>query len=103
MQLSSVPVPVFFQSYGLDPQTLIKVQAEIVSALCTTHSFIKHHDSMEGELPDKNSGHSTFAPNPGDNGVQKIEADVSAEVIAHYDLIIYIWESYQRILEARDG
>ena len=95
----------FFHILLLAPEFSIRVQAQIVSALCTTHNFIKHHDSKEGELPDENSEHSTFAQNPGDNGVQEInyiEEDVPAEVVAHHDQIVQnMWESYQRILEER--
>ncbi|KAF8221939.1 hypothetical protein L208DRAFT_1325248, partial [Tricholoma matsutake] len=79
----------------LAPEFSIRVQAQIVSVLCATHNFMKHHDSKEGELPDKNSGHSTFE-------INYIEEDVPAEVVAHCDQIAQnMWESYQRILEER--
>ncbi|KAF8239692.1 hypothetical protein L208DRAFT_1042706, partial [Tricholoma matsutake] len=94
-----------FRILLLTPEFSIRVQAHIVSALCTTHNFIKHHDSKEEELPDENSGHYTFAPNAGDNGVQEInyiEEDVPADVVAHHDQIAQnMWKSYQRILEER--
>jgi hypothetical protein len=66
---------------------------------------MKHHDSKEEELPDENSGHYTFAPNAGDNGVREInyiEEDVPADVVARRDQIAQnMWKSYQRILEER--
>lgn len=94
-----------FRILLLAPEFSIRVQAQIVSVLCATHNFMKHHDSKEEELPDENSGHYTFAPNAGDNGVREInyiEEDVPADVVARRDQIAQnMWESYQRILEER--
>ena len=92
----------------IPPEYSVKVQAQIPSALCAIHNFIKIHDPNDGEMTNLgNSEYSSSIPNPGDNGVQQmnhVEDDVSHNVTVRRDKIAQdMWDSYQRVLEAREG
>jgi DDE superfamily endonuclease len=97
-----------FRILVIPPEYSFKVQARIPSALCAIHNFIQVHDPMEGELPNHgNSEYSSSIPNPGDNGVRQMdfsEDDISEDVTVRRDKIAQdMWDSYQRILEDREG
>jgi hypothetical protein len=95
-----------FRILLIPPEYSVKVQAQIPSALCAIHNFIQIHDPKEDKLPDlENSDYSNLIPNPGDNGVRQTdysEDNVSDGVAVRRDKIAEdMWDSYQRILEAR--
>jgi hypothetical protein len=96
-----------FRILIIPPEYSVKVQAQIPSALCAIHNFIKIHDPKEDEIPNHgNSEYSSSIPNPGDNGVQQTNYgadDVSDDVTTRRDNIAQdMWDSYQRFLEARE-
>jgi hypothetical protein len=94
-----------FRILLIGPEYSVKFQAKIPSALCAIHNFIHRHDPKEGELPGGDPEHSNVGSNAGDEGVQQMnyaEHGVPEEVTARRDRIAQaMWESYQRILEAR--
>jgi DDE superfamily endonuclease len=94
-----------FRILVIPPEYSVKVQAQIPSALCAIHNFIKVHDPKEDELPNLgNSEYSSSIPNPGDDGVRQVnyaEDDVF-DVADRRDTIAQdMWDSYQNVLEAR--
>ena len=93
-----------FRILVIPPEYSVKVQAQIPSALCAIHNFIKFHDPKEDKPPNLgNSEYSSSIPNPGDDGVRQVNyAEDDAFVAARRDKIAQdMWDSYQRILEAR--
>jgi hypothetical protein len=96
-----------FRILVIPPKYSVKVQAQIPSALCAIHNFIRTHDPKEDELPNLgNSEYSSSIPNPGDDGVRQMnhgENDVSDDVTVRRDKIAQdMWDSYQRVLEDRE-
>ena len=91
----------------IPPEYSVKVQAQIPSALCAIHNFIRIHDPKEDKLPDlENSEYFSSIPNPGDDGVRQMdytENDISDDVAFRRDKIAQdMWDSYQRVLQARN-
>lgn len=98
-----------FRILVIPPEYSVKVQAQIPSALCAIHNFIRIHDPQEDEPSNiLNSEYSSSIPNPGDDGVRQVniaeEDTVFDNVTIRRDKIAQeMWDSYQRILEARAG
>jgi hypothetical protein len=100
-----------FRILVIPPEYSVKVQAQIPSALCAIHNFIRIHDSTEEEelelLNLGNSEYSSSIPNPGDDGVRQVnhgEDDDDSEVAIRRDKIAQdMWDSYQRVLQAREA
>ena len=95
-----------FRILVIPPEYSVKVQAQIPSALCAIHNFIRIHHSNEGEMTNlKNSEYSSSIPNPGDNGVLQMNyVEEANDVTVHRDKIAQdMWDSYQRVLEVREG
>ena len=97
-----------FRILVIPPEYSVQVQAQIPSALCAIHNFIKIHDPDDGETTDLGSSeYSSSIPNPGDNEVghtNYAEDDGEDDVVLRRDKIAQdMWDSYQRVLQAREG
>jgi hypothetical protein len=97
-----------FRILVIPPEYSVKVQAQIPSALCAIHNFIRIHDSTEEEeLNLGNSEYSSSIPNPGDDGVRQVnhgeDDDVSEVAIRRNKIAQDMWDSYQRVLQAREA
>ena len=97
-----------FRILVIPPEYSYKVQAQIPSALCAIHNFIRIHDSQEGEIANpQNSEYSSSVPNPGDDGVRQMnymEDDILDDATIRWDKIAQeMWNSYQSVLQAREA
>ena len=90
----------------IGPEYDPKIQARIVSSLCTIHNFICIHDPKEGELAEpQDPEYGNRGSNAGDEMVtqlQGFDGTKPEDIVQCRNLIAQaVWDSYQALLQER--
>jgi hypothetical protein len=91
-----------FRILLLAPEYELCVQAQIPSALCAIHNFIRIHDQDEGALLEERELHDQFWHADGEYMGADDDVEPEAEMKHRRDQIARaMWEDYQNILAER--
>ena len=95
-----------FRILLLPAEFSIEIQAQIPTALCAVHNFIRKHDSLEDDLDSDETGddeeHAESIDDLGTDGAAEIDSDDSVQAM-HDRIAEAMWVDYQRLLEERDA